>query len=133
MHVLTQRATLEQLAQVIGDRGTGGPEAIAGDDAAQARLILEDHDGESIAWRSERNVEALAWQVNWTWESRTRGPRPQSAAVFQVVEGGRTSGEGWAYARQYVAHGTFTAEEAELLTRLIANGSVPVPVAEGEL
>ena len=133
MKVLTERATLDQLAQVIGERAVGGPDAVTGDEGAEVRLILSDEDSESLGWRTERSVEVLAWQVSWTWESRTRGPRPQIATIFQVVEGCRTGGEGWAYARQYVAQGAFTPEEAELTAKLIALGSLPVAVAEGEL
>lgn len=133
MKVLSERATLDDLAEVIGECGIGGPAAITGDHAAELRLILTDQDSESTGWRSERNVEALAWQVRWTWESRTRGRRPQVATVFQVIEGGRAGGEGWAYVRQYVAQGAFTPEEAELTAKLIAAGSLPVAVAEGEL
>lgn len=132
MNVIGEKAQLEELAQILGT-DLPGSNKILEDATATFTLILSDSDREARGWRSERSIEVLAWVVRWTWQSMTRGPRPQEATIFQIIEGGRSAGEGWAYARQYVAKTALTTEEAQLTAKLLAVGAFPQVVAEKEL
>ncbi len=107
---------------VITDQDAPGY-AAATDVAIERITTIADSEG--IGWGSETNAEGTAWIVSWTWESRTRGPRPQAVTVLQAIVGGRVGGEGWAQAGEWVLRTRLSAMEAETLLMLAAQDALP--------
>ncbi len=104
-------------------------------DAADARIELLSHDDDLTVtgWQTETSGTMTAVRATWTWESHTRGARPQALTIIHITVGGRLGGEGWAEQSQYLVPGQLSGEEARLLAALAAQGSLPVLVGREEL
>lgn len=113
------------IADLMRKTGNSLAETVIDSTDLAVTVLTTSEDARDQGWMTHTSAELVAFTATWTFESRTRGLRPQALTILQVVVGGLSDGEGWAEQSQYLVEGELTAEEAHLLGALAAQDRLP--------
>lgn len=100
------------------------------DDALVRPSEVDGRATDATGYATEHTAEVRAVTVTWTWHGHVLGSRPKGATVVQVIDGGRSSGEGYATApspRPRYARPSDSSSPARCPSRPLTPTSDPLP------
>lgn len=120
------QATAESVADAIRDVEPELAESLTVSPAVVTAIYREQER------QAGRSVEAFAVAAEWTWESRTRGPRTLAVTLIEVTSAW-LGADGEAVREVFICHGRLNTDEASTLARLAASNAMPRRITWEEL